>query len=118
MTNRVIIGHNEGNNRGSASGYSISEHLWKGLNTEYTMDSFWQAVAAAMGGNKNLEGQAEKIAQAMQLVQPPEIAQPTQSTQIPSQLEKSASTTPKTAENGDMTVLVNNLELIVSFCCN
>lgn len=46
----VIISHKEGCARGVASNHGDPEHLWKGLNTGYTMDGFRKAVKAAMGG--------------------------------------------------------------------
>ena len=45
----VIISHAEGYKRGIASNHGDPEHLWKQLNTGYTMDSFRQDVKAAMG---------------------------------------------------------------------
>ena len=45
----VIISHAEGYKRGIASNHGDPEHLWKQLNTGYTMDGFRQAVKAAMG---------------------------------------------------------------------
>ena len=49
----VIISHKEGHDRGLASGHGDPEHLWKGLRSGYTMDTFRQAVAAAMGTDNN-----------------------------------------------------------------
>lgn len=46
-----IISHNEGHRKGIASGHSDPEHLWKGLNTGLTMDTFRRAVKAKMGGS-------------------------------------------------------------------
>lgn len=45
----VIISHNEGHDRGVASGHKDPEHLWKGLQAGYTMDGFRRDVEAAMG---------------------------------------------------------------------
>lgn len=46
----VIISHREGHKRGIASNHGDPEHLWKGLGTIYTMNTFRQAVKAAMDG--------------------------------------------------------------------
>lgn len=48
LADGVIIGHAEGNKRGVASNHADPEHLWKGLNLPYTMDSFRRDVKAAM----------------------------------------------------------------------
>lgn len=53
LADGVIISHKEGHDRGLASGHGDPDHLWKGLQCEYTMDIFRQAVAAAM---ENVEG--------------------------------------------------------------
>lgn len=45
----VIISHKEGHDRGLASGHGDPEHLWKGLCCEYSMQTFRQAVAHALG---------------------------------------------------------------------
>lgn len=49
----VIISHKEGSSRGLASNHGDPEHLWKGLNTGYTMDGFRKDVKAAMGGSNS-----------------------------------------------------------------
>lgn len=46
----VILSHREGHARGIASNHGDPEHLWKGLGTSYTMDTFRAAVKAQMGG--------------------------------------------------------------------
>lgn len=53
LADGVIISHKEGHDRGIASGHGDPEHLWKGLSSGYTMDTFRQAVAAAMGTAKS-----------------------------------------------------------------
>lgn len=45
-----IISHKEGHAKGIASNHGDPEHLWKGLGMSYTMDTFRQAVKAAMAG--------------------------------------------------------------------
>lgn len=49
LADGVIISHKEGHDRGLASGHGDPDHLWKGLQCEYTMDTFRRDVAAAMG---------------------------------------------------------------------
>ena len=44
----VIISHSEGYKRGIASNHVDPEHLWKKLNTGYTMDGFRKDVKSAM----------------------------------------------------------------------
>lgn len=46
----VIISHKEGHERKLASGHGDPEHLWKGLETGYTMDGFRKAVSEAISG--------------------------------------------------------------------
>lgn len=48
LADGVIISHAEGHKRGIASNHGDPEHLWKQLNMGYTMDTFRQAVRAAM----------------------------------------------------------------------
>lgn len=48
LADGVIISHAEGYKRGIASNHGDPEHLWKQLNTGYTMDGFRKAVKAAM----------------------------------------------------------------------
>lgn len=47
----VIVSHKEGHDRGIASGHGDPDHLFKQLNTGYTMDTFRQAVNDALSGN-------------------------------------------------------------------
>lgn len=47
-----IISHKEGHAKGIASNHGDPEHLWKGLGMSYTMDTFRQAVKAAMAGEE------------------------------------------------------------------
>lgn len=51
LADGVIISHREGYSRGIASNHGDPEHLWKGLKMGYTMNSFRQAVKAAMAGS-------------------------------------------------------------------
>ena len=46
----VIISHKEGCARGIASNHGDPEHLWRGLGTGYTMDTFRAAVCTKMYG--------------------------------------------------------------------
>lgn len=52
LADGVIISHKEGHKRGIASNHGDPEHLWKGLNLPYTMDTFRQAVKTAMNEHK------------------------------------------------------------------
>lgn len=45
----VIISHSEGHDRGIASNHGDPEHLWRGLDLPYTMDTFRADVNAHMG---------------------------------------------------------------------
>ena len=49
LTDGVIVSHAEGYKRGIASNHGDPEHLWKQLGMGYTMDTFREAVKAAMG---------------------------------------------------------------------
>lgn len=51
LADGVIISHKEGHKRGIASNHGDPEHLWNGLGMGYTMNTFRQAVKAAMVGN-------------------------------------------------------------------
>lgn len=53
LADGVIISHKEGYKRGIASNHGDPEHLWKGLGLSYTMNTFRQAVKAAMGGESS-----------------------------------------------------------------
>lgn len=50
MADGVIISHKEGHDRGIASGHGDPDHLWKGLNCSYSMDTFRKDVQTAAGG--------------------------------------------------------------------
>lgn len=49
LADGVIISHKEGHDRGLASGHGDPDHLWKGMNCAYSMDTFRRDVSAAMG---------------------------------------------------------------------
>lgn len=53
LADGVIISHKEGHARGIASNHGDPEHLWRQLNMGYTMNTFRQAVKAAMGGDSS-----------------------------------------------------------------
>ena len=53
LADGVIISHKEGHKRGIASNHGDPEHIWDGLGMGYTMDTFRQAVKAAMSGNSS-----------------------------------------------------------------
>lgn len=44
LADGVIISHKEGNKKGLASNHGDPEHLWKGLDTGYTMEGFRRAA--------------------------------------------------------------------------
>lgn len=46
LADGVIVSHKEGHTRGIASGHGDPDHLWKGLQSGYTMDGFRADVAA------------------------------------------------------------------------
>ena len=53
LADGVIISHKEGHKRGIASNHGDPEHLWNQLKMGYTMDTFRQAVKAAMNETKS-----------------------------------------------------------------
>lgn len=61
LADGVIISHKEGHDRGIASGHGDPDHLWKGLNTEYSMEGFRRDVAAVMGQPIRAEAEAQPI---------------------------------------------------------
>ena len=46
-----IVSHKEGCKKGIASNHGDPEHLWKGLGTGFTMDTFRKAVQAKLNGS-------------------------------------------------------------------
>ena len=62
LADGVIISHKEGHDRGLASGHGDPDHLWKGMQCGYTMDTFRQAVAAALENVQGLQQNAGKAA--------------------------------------------------------
>lgn len=60
LADGVIISHKEGHDRGLASGHGDPDHLWKGMNCGYSMDTFRQAVALAMGNVQTPVQQPDK----------------------------------------------------------
>lgn len=61
LADGVIISHKEGHDRGIASGHGDPDHLWKGMQCGYSMDTFRQAVAAAMGNVQPLAVQKSSL---------------------------------------------------------
>lgn len=53
LADGVIISHKEGHARGIASNHGDPEHLWNQLSMGYTMNTFRQAVKAAMNTTQN-----------------------------------------------------------------
>lgn len=53
LADGVVISHKEGHARGIASNHGDPEHLWNQLGMGYTMDTFRQAVKAAMNGDSS-----------------------------------------------------------------
>lgn len=53
LADGVIVSHKEGHKRGIASNHGDPEHLWSGLGMGYTMNTFRQAVQAAMSGESS-----------------------------------------------------------------
>lgn len=83
----VIVSHKEGHDRGIASGHGDPDHLWKGLDTEYSMAGFRRDVAAALGQaaptrTETVSGRAASVAlplaQPVQPDAPPDAPQPVQ----------------------------------------
>ena len=64
LADGVIISHKEGHDRGLASGHGDPDHLWKGMACGYSMDTFRQAVAAAMGNVQTPAGNTMSAAAA------------------------------------------------------
>lgn len=48
LADGVIVSHKEGHDKGIASGHGDPDHLWKQLDTGYTMDTFRMAIKEAM----------------------------------------------------------------------
>jgi len=53
LADGVIVSHREGHARGIASNHGDPEHLWRGLDLPYTMDTFRQAVYERMTGKED-----------------------------------------------------------------
>ena len=66
LADGVIISHREGHARGIASNHGDPEHLWEQLGMDYSMDTFRQAVSAAIGGHTSIMGDAVAMSQQMQ----------------------------------------------------
>lgn len=64
LADGVIISHKEGHDRGVASGHGDPDHLWKGLESGYTMDGFRRDVRAAMNGTVPAQPVVEKTQKA------------------------------------------------------
>lgn len=71
LADGVIISHAEGHKRGIASGHADPEHLWNQLGMGYTMNTFRQAVKAAMGGdssgNETAPGNSDSVLYRVQV---------------------------------------------------
>jgi len=56
-----IISHAEGNRQGVASAHADPDHLWKGLNMDYSMNHFRQDVAEKMKGEDMTKKEVKAI---------------------------------------------------------
>lgn len=65
----VIISHAEGHKRGVASNHGDPEHLWNQLNMGYTMNTFRQAVKAAMIPDAPEKEPAPDLSHRMQMTE-------------------------------------------------
>ena len=65
LADGVVISHKEGHSRGIASNHGDPEHLWKGLQMGYTMDTFRKAIKEKMeGGSAATPAPKPEITQA------------------------------------------------------
>ena len=62
----VILSHTECYKRGLGSNHGDPEHLWKALNTGYTMDGFRKAVKAFIDGKTSTETAPESVTYRVQ----------------------------------------------------
>lgn len=60
MKKGVIISHNEGHKLGVASGHVDPEHLWKGVGSNYTMDTFREDVRKTIESKKGIVSEEKK----------------------------------------------------------
>lgn len=67
LADGVIISHAEGYKRGIASNHGDPEHIWKQLNMGYTMDTFRQAVSAAMKDDSSGDTQTTDVLYCVQV---------------------------------------------------
>lgn len=104
MADGVIISHKEGHDRGIASGHGDPEHLWQGLNTEYSMDRFRRDVAAALGQAVSQPAAEKPVAAASEAVEQPV-----------SQGPAAAVSEPASAEQGAMRISDRGVELVAKF---
>lgn len=61
LADGVIISHKEGHERGIASNHGDPEHVWKQLKMGYTMDTFRQAVKAAMNDTSTTDNESVEV---------------------------------------------------------
>lgn len=67
LTSKDIISHSEGHKLGVASNHADPEHLWRGLNLPYTMDSFRHDVQAVLDSHKLPENTVQNVQPIHQL---------------------------------------------------
>lgn len=67
LADGVIISHAEGHKRGIASNHADPEHLWNQLNMGYTMNTFREAVSAAMKDDSSGDTQTPDVWYCVQL---------------------------------------------------
>lgn len=99
LADGVIISHKEGHGRGLASGHADPDHLWKGMQCGYSMDTFRQAVAAAMGAG---------------VVAPAEEKLPVNQAAIPAE-EKQSFNTATALPAGNMSISERGVEMIARY---
>lgn len=106
LADGVIVSHKEGHARGIASGHGDPDHLWKGLQSGYTMDGFRRDVSAALGGGAQIKQEA-----------PPQTETPVPEivpTAAPAAEASSAMVVPKVSD-GRMHISERGVELVARF---
>lgn len=110
LADGVIVSHKEGHARGIASGHGDPDHLWKGLQSGYTMDGFRRDVSAALGGAAQTKQEAPLAAPARTEASAPEIAETT----APAVEAGAAGVVPKVSD-GRMHISERGVELVARF---
>jgi len=119
LADGVIVSHREGHARGIASGHGDPEHLWKGLQSGYTMDGFRRDVREAMSAPANQETPGAADTRTGAAAPEPVMAAPGSGIAVPEPVTSAAQADPAMtackASDGKMRISDRGVDLVARY---